>query len=919
MKILKLIPLLFALPLAAHAAVGTVNGSCQQGNVKVAVSGLQSTTTVQQSYPSCTVKVTLTGTSTLATIYSNSSMTPLANPFTAPTNGNFTFWAATGVGLDVTLSAGTSPNTLSAPITPYVAVFPGTTASGAGACVPSGTNGSLLYVNGTGCLPSGATTNTGGDILQPNGANSNRTYQITNTTVDLMTAANAIYVTLPPHTDTNGVTLPHCGDIAVAPGNYTTSSQITWIGNCVNFITEGVTVQDNHTGAGPMLHIDGSTVYSSDTSTGKIGGNNFTIVGNSAASISGIFYDQVDGPKLTAAITGYTGTGSACLVDFSNVDTTVPFARSVDHGQFNVTTSHCKTHWLRESASVGSGNAGPQAEVTNWTSDVYTGEIGLGILGTHFVLTDGILNWDCRVHDSGTCAGDAGTTNAYVNQTYNVKMHQFSGTGGTARNFTVTRWGGMGTFSNFPIIAGVPVMTDNDPHDISCGVVQNQANVPGAGGPEPRFTCYSVPGGTPGTTAFVSGFVATDGAPNTIGTNVTTILPYYIHATGDIQAGTMHVGGSGSGNQPCLMNGTNCAAAATYTIGATTLTPNGSNQQLSFQPPFTLPTIQLFGLAVGTPGSAYIEMGANVFQWNALTLHVDNNFPNKKASWGVSGNVPVISTTTGTSFELLNCSDSGGSSCPDSFSFGGAGVAYGSIGLGGASFANPWTFTATGVASTPPLSLTGAWFTGGSSTTTKPQLLVEPTGTTSTGWSTNGTGLGINGTVSNANPLDIQLNGVSKFSVNGIGVVTQTGVAGTNNWNASTAFNAGVNFPPIGTSNSGANFGSNLYQMTGSYWTGSSAANDVWQVNPILGTGANPSSTFTIAHAGSTGPASVSIPALKFSTTTTVAGLAACSAATKGMATAVTDATAPTYLGTVTGGSTVYTPVICNGTNWVTY
>jgi hypothetical protein len=52
--------------------------------------------------------------------------------------------------------------------------------------------------------------------------------------------------------------------------------------------------------------------------------------------------------------------------------------------------------------------------------------------------------------------------------------------------------------------------------------------------------------------------------------------------------------------------------------------------------------------------------------------------------------------------------------------------------------------SANGAASTPAEALTGTWFTGGSATTTKPQLLIEPAGTSSTQWSTAGTGLGIN-------------------------------------------------------------------------------------------------------------------------------------------------------------------------------
>ena len=48
------------------------------------------------------------------------------------------------------------------------------------------------------------------------------------------------------------------------------------------------------------------------------------------------------------------------------------------------------------------------------------------------------------------------------------------------------------------------------------------------------------------------------------------------------------------------------------------------------------------------------------------------------------------------------------------------------------------------------------------------------------------------------------------------------------------------------------------------------------------------------------------------------ANLPTCSAALKGASSAVTDATSPTFNATLTGGGAVFTPVICNGTNWVT-
>lgn len=88
-----------------------------------------------------------------------------------------------------------------------------------------------------------------------------------------------------------------------------------------------------------------------------------------------------------------------------------------------------------------------------------------------------------------------------------------------------------------------------------------------------------------------------------------------------------------------------------------------------------------------------------------------------------------------------------------------------------------WSFTgglsmdtlalsANGALSAPVEKLTGTWVTGGDSTTTKPTLLIEPTGTTSNAWSTSGTGLGVNAASGFAGRLiDAQVNGSLKFAV----------------------------------------------------------------------------------------------------------------------------------------------------------
>lgn len=98
--------LLIVIPVNLWA-VGPVSGFCQNGNQTVAVGGLTSTTKVQRSFPVCTVTVFLSGTVTLATLYSDNaaSPTPLANPFTATSTGNWTFYSLNGL-YDVVLSNG---------------------------------------------------------------------------------------------------------------------------------------------------------------------------------------------------------------------------------------------------------------------------------------------------------------------------------------------------------------------------------------------------------------------------------------------------------------------------------------------------------------------------------------------------------------------------------------------------------------------------------------------------------------------------------------------------------------------------------------------------------------------------------------------------------------------------------------------
>lgn len=83
--------------------------------------------------------------------------------------------------------------------------------------------------------------------------------------------------------------------------------------------------------------------------------------------------------------------------------------------------------------------------------------------------------------------------------------------------------------------------------------------------------------------------------------------------------------------------------------------------------------------------------------------------------------------------------------------------------------------TYNAAASAPAKLFSGTWFSGGTATTTKPHVLVEPSGTTSTNWSTAGTGLGVNAPSGfTGNIIDLQLNGSRVFSISSTGALTGT-------------------------------------------------------------------------------------------------------------------------------------------------
>lgn len=94
----------------------------------------------------------------------------------------------------------------------------------------------------------------------------------------------------------------------------------------------------------------------------------------------------------------------------------------------------------------------------------------------------------------------------------------------------------------------------------------------------------------------------------------------------------------------------------------------------------------------------------------------------------------------------------------------------------------PYVGDLNGAASVPALKLTGTWFSGGTGTTTKCQMLIETTGAVTTAWNTAGSGFCVNAASGFAgNLIDAKLNGVSEFSVaasNGSATINSSGNTG---------------------------------------------------------------------------------------------------------------------------------------------
>lgn len=107
----RLFVVVLMLAASAHAQLFRFQSRCTIGGQFVQTSGLNSTNKVDASYPQCKVDVFFAGTTTRATIFSDSLGTPLGNPFNATTDATVGFWSSAGC-YDVVTSSGTAPGSI---------------------------------------------------------------------------------------------------------------------------------------------------------------------------------------------------------------------------------------------------------------------------------------------------------------------------------------------------------------------------------------------------------------------------------------------------------------------------------------------------------------------------------------------------------------------------------------------------------------------------------------------------------------------------------------------------------------------------------------------------------------------------------------------------------------------------------------
>ena len=163
----------------------------------------------------------------------------------------------------------------------------------------------------------------------------------------------------------------------------------------------------------------------------------------------------------------------------------------------------------------------------------------------------------------------------------------------------------------------------------------------------------------------------------------------------------------------------------------------------------------------------------------------------------------------------------------------------------GSSTASDAVTVNTAAASTPWMLLPGTWFTGGNVSTNWPQFLVQPSGTTSSSWSANGTGLGVNApTGFTGNLADFKLNGTSEAYITNVGGLVLAGGLSVGSSSQILASNGSAASPSISIYNA---------NTTGLYWTNPGVGFSVAGSSVGTWTASNLGASTTISSSNGTG------------------------------------------------------------------
>ena len=414
-----------------------------------------------------------------------------------------------------------------------------------------------------------------------------------------------------------------------------------------------------------------------------------------------------------------------------------------------------------------------------------------------------------------------------------------------------------------------------------------------------------------------------------------------------VQGATGATGPTGPAGIPVVASGTEAAPAISFVSDPDTGINNNAANQLA------LVAGGQNVLLVDANGITAVDGDIELDDGGTFTTTLQTVTPTANRTISFPDATGTVALVAGSSGQLLY-NASGANAGASTLTYDG------SILTSSGRFINSYNATA----SSPAKAFTGTWFTGGTSTTTKPQVLIEPAGTTSTAWSTSGTGLGVNAASGFAgNLLDLQVNGSAlgrvtsggKFlsastiayaatgaDTTGIGFRSSVGVLYSANVAVAEFTSAEIRLLTAGLfswGSSGAGSASDLAitrdaadilaqrrttnaQTSRVYGTYTDASNyvraalsststAVTLAAETAGTGAD-NIPLNLTAAG-TGTIKVNSVA-EVVVSSTVAGLPA--APVVGMLTRVTDATAPVVGVTVVGGGAAAALCWYNGANW---